>query len=593
MIILKDAYVLTLNRNHESGKMSILIDENRIMDIAGINETLPYDKEKTKVQKWIDKFSENAEIIDCSNKIIMPSFINSCVRSEGSLFKYLLKNRHYENTEGDLCTDFIFNYLYQENQTEEMQNDLSNIYNFSFTGNLKSGICLFNEVSLRKDLNHLNPISKAAETTGQKISACYPIKQDVKSFKDYKKIKHANYLTDEGQLTIYDISFLSELKNSGVKKLFLEVSTNKEICAKFHRSFNKSIIKLLDEYGLIDNDTSLINPLYLTYEELQILSEKQANIIICPSDLTYFSNRYLPFDDFISNNIKFSIATGWIGTDIFSELRLLRNKYKELNIQGSEMLRAITCIPGELYFYDDQEYDNPCSISPNRFADLIFIDLSDARFQLFPENLSFEKVCDFLIENLSPINITEVMINGQFKVRNNKLISGCEEDIISSAEATRKRLYDIGKYDDLMLKKQTWHSNEKIEINKAEDENMIPFSESSAEYVSDETDETFRIKSKIPVFRHKSLPGQKNLFEDTEKAAIVQPISYQESPELNLLYTDVEESKGDDDEILLNKIVETKLLKQSPVDKKVKSKKDNLESKVELPKNVKLKFGDD
>jgi hypothetical protein len=593
MIILKDAYVLTFNRNHECGMMSVLIDENRIMDIAGVNETLPYDREKTKVQKWIEKFGENAEVIDCSNKLIMPSFVNSCVRSEGSLFKYLLKNRHYENTEGDLCTDFIFNYLYQENQTEEMRIDLSNIYNYSFIGNLKSGICLFNEFSLRKDLNHLNPISKASENTGQKISACYPIKQDIKSFKDYKKIKHANYLTDEGQMTIYDISFLGELKNNGIKKLFLEVSTNKEICAKFQRSFNKTIIKLLDEYGLIDNDTSLINPLYLTYEELQILSEKKANIIICPSDLTYFSSRYLPFDDFVSSNIKFSIATGWTGNDIFSELRLLRNKYKELNIPGSEMLRAITSVPGELYFYDDQEYDNPCSISPNRFADLIFVDLSDVRFQLFPENLSFEKVCDFLIDNLSSTNITEVMINGQFKVRNNKLMEGCEEDIISSAETTRKRLYELGKYDELLLNKQPRHSFEKTDINKAEDENMIQFSESTPEFVNDETNETFRIKSKLPVFRHKSPPDQKNLFEDTEKAAIIQPVSYQESPELNLLYTEVEETKSEDDEILLTKIAEAKLLKQNPDDTKERTKKNNLDSKVELPKNVKLKFGDD
>src|SRR5437016_14350489 len=109
MIILKNAYVFSFDESREFGRYSILIKDNRITDMVRIRES--NEKENAKVQKWIEQYGERAEIIDCSSKIIMPPIIDSCVKSEGSLIHYLLRNRHYESPEGDLYTDLIFNYI--------------------------------------------------------------------------------------------------------------------------------------------------------------------------------------------------------------------------------------------------------------------------------------------------------------------------------------------------------------------------------------------------------------------------------------------------------------------------------------------------
>lgn len=595
MIILKDALVFTLNPKDDFGRRSILVVEDHIEDIAKSDSGISEQTENTKLQKWLERYPD-ALIVDCRDKMIMPPLINSCEKSEGVFIKYLLRKRHYENTDSDLYTDFIFNYIYQELQTEEMKSDLTNIYNYSFQKNLKSGVCMLNEFTLRKDFNHLSPIMEAQKLSGQRVSVCYPIRQDNNTLHQFKDLRTAYYVTDEDQLTIYDISLINELRNNGVKKLFLEVSTNKEVTDKFRRVFNKPVIKLFDEYNLINEDTSVINPLYLTYDEIKILSEKRANLIICPSDLMYFTNRYFPFDEFLSQNINFSIATGWLGDDLFREMRVLRNRYKELNLKSTGFLSSVTQRPKLSFFSDEPENGESYCLAPHKPADLIFIDLSDLRFQFFSESTQFEHICEFIIDNLSSENISDVMINGDFCVKDRKLLYSDEEAIIQASELTRQKLYRLGKYEEITERNKHRSITEMLDLRNRDDEEIKLFSEAGKENTEDVVSEgkpEFKIKGKIPSFRDRTQKTQKNLFELEESNNIIQSEEDPETPVINLLYTEIDQSKSTDDEVTYSRIADIKILKYSAGEKKEQSKISSPESKIELPKNVKLKFGDD
>lgn len=594
MIILKNAYVFSFSNNIRFGRYSLLINESKITDIADSSA-----QGSSKLEKWIEQHSAYAEIVDCTNKLVMPPFVNSCVKSEGSLLHYLLKRRHYEKVEEELCTDLIFNQLYQELPGEETKSDLISIYNYSYNRLLKSGIQEFNEISLRKDANHLAPITNTVKQSGQKVSVCYPIKQDVNTIRDYKYLSPSYYLTQENLLTVFDISNINELRNHGVRNLFLETGVNKDITEKFRITFHKSLVSVLDEYGLIDENTSLINPLYLDYNDLKIITDKRASIIVCPRDLGQFTQRYFPIDDYIGHGIRFSIGTGWLGEDIFKEIRLFRHKYKELNLSSSELLFSVTKVPHHLYFNGDPG-SSGLTIDINREADLVFIDFSDLRFQFFPEDYEFEHVCDFIIDNLSAANISDVMIKGAFKVRDNS-VKGIDEDkIIADVSAAREHLYKAGKYNELKRKQESRLNSDKLDMSGRSSDEIKLFAEIPDETIytgikERDSKEEFRIKTKIPVFRQKPMPGQRSLFEQQDKSSIVvQHNDFQETPELNLLVNDPEGSKSVEDEIIQTKTVDEVIFKQLTPDKKPdKPKQVNTESKIELPKNVKLKFGDD
>jgi Amidohydrolase family len=588
LIILKNAYVLTFNRNNDFGKYSLLINESKITDIA---DSTPAGEQKVK--KWVEQHSGSAEIIDCSKKLIMPPLVNSCVKSEGALLHYLLKHRHYENVEEELCTDLIFNYIYQELPGEEAKQDLENIYRYSYNRLLKSGITCFNELSLRKDINHIAPISSTIKKTGQRVSVCFPIKQDVNLIRDFKYLNPSYYLTQEHLLTVFDVSGINELRSHNVKNLFLEVALNKEITEKFRQTFHKSVVSLLDEYGLVDENTSLINPLYLDYSDLKIITDRKANIIICPRDLNYFTSRYFPIDDFIGHGIRFTIGTGWLGEDLLKDVRLFRNKYKELNLSNIELLRSITSVPREIYFSDSSE--STYGIDVNRTADMIFIDLNDTRFQFFPEEFTFESVCDFVVDNVLSFNFSDVLTAGRFRMKDGKQLEVDEREIIEEVNLTRNRLYKTGKYEELKKRKEQKQSVEKMDMGGRTDEEIKLFSENKENEVPSVETEEFKIKTKIPVFRQRPIPGQKSLFEQSETANIIQAEEFQETPVLNLLVTDPEADKPVENEFVQAKIIDETIIRSLHTIKKADKTQitQNEESKIELPKNVKLKFGDD
>ncbi|HRF64516.1 MAG TPA: hypothetical protein PK605_07130 [Ignavibacteria bacterium] len=590
MKILKDAYVITFNRNNDFGRYSLLLNDTKITDMADSTA-----KGKAKVDKWIELHRDSAEIVDCSRKIIMPPMVNSCLRSEGSLLHYLLKRRHYEKADEDLCTDLIFNYLYQELAGEGIQADLLNIYEYSFNRALRSGVACLNEFSLRKDTNHLAPITKAMNTTGQSVSVCYPIKQDSNTVRDYKYLNPSFYITQENQLTVYDISGITELKNHNLCDIFLEVAVNKDITDQFRQNFHKSVISLFDEYGLIDSHTTLINPLYLDYNDMKIIKDKRANVIICPRDLNYFTSRYFPIDDFIGHGINYSIATGWLGEDILKDLRLFRNKYRELNLSSTELLNSVTRTPHSLYFNREPDSDNSYSIDINKSADLAFIDLTDLRFQFFPEEFTFQGVCDFIIDNLTSQNFSDMMIAGEFKVKDNRSLVTDEEILIGKINSTRENLYRTGKYDELKKKQKARESSEKLDMTGRTDDEIKLFSETEENTVLTEDKEEFRIKTKMPAFRQKKTPGQRSLFEEFEHVSIVQSDDFQKTPMLNLLVTDPDSSKIVEEDIVQAKNVDETIIKRLSTEKKAEktAKPQNSDSKIELPKNVKLKFGDD
>lgn len=332
--------------------------------------------------------------------------------------------------------------------------------------------------------------------------------------------------------------------------MYLEVAVNKDVTEQFRHNFHKSVVALFDEYGLIDSHTTFINPLYLDYNDLKILTDRKANIIICPRDLLFFTSRYFPIDDYIGHGIKFSIGTGWLGEDLMKDLRLFRNKYKELNLTSTELLNSISKTPYSLYFETEQDGESTYVIDINKPATFSFVDFSDSRFRFYPEDFSFESVCDFLIDNLTSYNFSDVMIDGEFMVRNSILIQIDEVENDKEVSETRNRLYKTGKYDELKRKLQSRELAEKLDMKGRTDDEIKLFSEVTEEDSDEENKEEFRIKTKIPVFRQKINHAQKNLFEEFEHVNIIQTDEFQNTPALNLLITDQESVKSVDEELV-------------------------------------------
>jgi len=231
-------------------------------------------------------------------------------------------------------------------------------------------------------------------------------------------------------------------------------------------------------------------------------------------------------------------------------------------------------------------------------ANFIFLDTSDIRFQFLPENTEPEKVCEFLVENLTPLAISDVVLNGEFEVRNHRLQHAEENEILLRAAATRKRLYTVGKYAELKKRSEERKDIEQLDLRSRDEYEIKLFSDSQAagggtRIESPDEVETFRIKSKLSIFKKGASRSQKNLFDEPEITQLQQTAEYKESPEFNLLYSELEETRQIEQELLQARITEAELLRRSAQRKAAATPPAEEGKKIELPKDVKLKFGDE
>ncbi|MCI0450754.1 MAG: hypothetical protein L0Y79_13415, partial [Chlorobi bacterium] len=330
----------------------------------------------------------------------------------------------------------------------------------------------------------------------------------------------------------------------------------------------------------------------------------------CPRDLLQFTNRYFPIDDYINHGIKFSIGTGWLGEDLLKDVRLFRNKYKELNLSSSDLLFSITKTPHQLFFSRDIAGDSSCSIEINKTADLMFIDFSDLRFQFFPENYQFESICDFIIDNLTAYEISDLIIGGEFKVKDNKPVNSDERKLLDKIIDTRNRLYKAGKYEEIKKRQENKEKSEKLDLRARDEGEIKLFSDKTtvetvlnqgeAEKITFvEAAEEFQIKEKMLSLartqsRQKQSPSQRSLFEEIEQSPIIQSDDLHETPFINLLSADESAGKLIEEDIVQAKNVDESIFKRLSGEWKDESlKPTDSEGKVKLPKDVKLKFGDD
>jgi hypothetical protein len=187
------------------------------------------------------------------------------------------------------------------------------------------------------------------------------------------------------------------------------------------------------------------------------------------------------------------------------------------------------------------------------------------------------------------------MINGVFKVRDKRLVDADESAIADAITETRNRLYKSGKYEEIKKRTERKQRVQKLDMSSRSEDEIKLFAEDSSGSQETEPKEEFRVKSRFPVIKQKQTPGQRSLFEEADQANIIQCDDYKETPELNLLVTDYFDSKQvEEDFVQVKAVDETILKKLGAVEKKPEKTKTTItESKIELPKNVKLRFGDD
>ena len=429
IIVIKNGLVQTFDEESNTGYYNLVLKNDKIFHID-------FDNELNKDSFIISKFP-GAHIIDAKDKLILPSFINSYLNSTQTLNHFFLNSCTYSNLNDNISLNLI------EKHFINIENKISfkNLVAYTYFRSLFNG-----ETSI---LDFSRLISK--EFLVENFNYNFLSSQDVvfntydnelNQFLDEHRIFHFICVNKEEDINNYSLNSFKRLLNSGNKKLAFEVLQKPDSNELFRKAFSKSLINVLKENDLLSSKTIFVNPVYVNTEEIENFGKNHVNVIMCPSDLLRLAERHIDIEEFFQDNVNVSLGMGLTGYDMLSEVKTFNGMIKKIGINYEFILRLITTNASKTI--DKENFIG--SVKEGKLANLIFFDLSKIDNMLNVPEVDSERISEFIIENLTVKDISDVITKGTF-VKRNYLCKFFDPEMLRQIhQSLVKQVYETGKY---------------------------------------------------------------------------------------------------------------------------------------------------
>lgn len=451
-IVIKNGLVLTLDRKKQTGYYNIVIKNGKIFLV---------DYEKKFNEKEFKSKNPDAEIIDAKDKLIMPGLFNSKLVSSYSLNKFFLKKCTYENISNWLSLKLVDKFLSGIENAETFRDLLKIIYMRS----IQNGEIFINEssFSLKKDFFDIYFSNSDWIKQYYNLTAFdNTILSDLENIPD---ILSMGFKTDE-DVNNYSISSIKKYLSGNTIKLFIESSLSQNAFDSIRKVFGKPLITVLAENELISPGTILYNPTHLSPAEIETLAKRNSCMLISPSDYLNLSSNKIDYYEFAQSGLNIMIGTGYSGNDILSELKLFASIISKSSISYEWLMQTAIYNPSVIFGISNITG----SIERNKSADLIFFDLKDLRNTLTLPEITSENICEFIIENLTVKDISEVLLKGEFFIQEKKDVLKESEELQFRAKEISAKIYSEGKYFEYKEKYLMRGRVDKLSLNNRGEE---------------------------------------------------------------------------------------------------------------------------
>ncbi|HEV8428719.1 MAG TPA: 5'-deoxyadenosine deaminase [Pyrinomonadaceae bacterium] len=218
-------------------------------------------------------------------------------------------------------------------------------------------------------------------------------------------------------------------------------SENKTECQMVEQESGLRNITYLDSLGLTGSHVALAHCVHLSDEEIEILRTTQTNVVHCPSSNLKLGSGIAPVVKLLEQGISVSLGADGAACnnrlDMFTEMRTAALLQKALH--GPEVLPAnralrMATIDGAKALGLDAEIG---SIEIGKRADLAVVKLD--RLHSTP----VEDVVSAVVYSAQPDDVDSVLIDGEFLLRDGKLVTLDERETIDSARSEVDKLMAV------------------------------------------------------------------------------------------------------------------------------------------------------
>jgi 5-methylthioadenosine/S-adenosylhomocysteine deaminase len=432
-ILLKNALVLTNGKKYSFLRQDILINQNLIAEVS-------------------DDISCNAdEIIDCTNRIVMPGLINAHTHAPMSLLR---------GQGDDLQLKDWLNKFTWPREAKMSSEQIKIGAMLAIAEMIRCGVTCFDEHYF-----HMDAIAKAVEQSGIRAVLGYSMIDRTKFVekpefdfegKGKKELKISEkFIKDwnnkaEQRITVSvsphaSFTCSEQLLNAASKSskkhdciLHIHAAETRSELAFMLNYYKLRPIQFLKKCGCINEKSVLAHGVYVSKSEIEIIARNKASVCTCPvSNLKLASGGAPPIPQYLKSKVNLCIGTDGAASNntlsIFESMKIGALEQKNFHFDAS-IIRA------DDYLYMGTKGGakalniNAGEIQKNKLADLIMLDINS------PNIIPFVNNAGWLVYAAGPQNVTDTMVNGKWLMRDRIICTFDEYEILKKAQKTADSL---------------------------------------------------------------------------------------------------------------------------------------------------------
>ncbi|MCK4319622.1 amidohydrolase [Candidatus Micrarchaeota archaeon] len=423
-ILLKNGLILTQNKNREILKGDILIEGNKIKEVG----------------KEINEKAD--EIFECNDKLIFPGLINAHTHVAMSLF------RGY----GEGLP--LHKWLTKKIWPAERRLTKEAVYWGSMLGMLemiKSGTTCFNDMYLvgikemgeaAKKLGIRGFISEGLFNGVEEKSVEEHIKKGIRSIKEIKELKselvkpivscHSVYSSSEEL-----IRKAKELADKEGLLFHMHASETRKEVFDLMKSKGKRVYEYLQEIGAFDRNTLLAHGAWVSKREILLAKRYGPTIAHCPiSSLKLATGGIGPVAEYLQEGVNVTLGTdGPASNNSLNMMEtmkmtalLQKHKYWNPTIIKEQDIWDMATLNSAGFFGIESG-----SIETEKNADIVIADRKNANLVPMHDPRS-------VIYNINAGNIRNVIINGEWVLKNGEFKKVIPTEVVEKTEEFSKKI---------------------------------------------------------------------------------------------------------------------------------------------------------
>jgi 5-methylthioadenosine/S-adenosylhomocysteine deaminase len=409
--------------------MNLLIRDGRIVDITPANRSF-------------EGLYPSAEVIDATDNLIIPGFVNAHFHPESVLLHPLTDSKAYSSWRTLTHFQEASTALAETVSTGEIED----LYRGATLAMLAAGATTVGVQPLPYAADGLLALRASLHDMGIRSSTTLQTWEQITALRDSPAEEHsvAIGLGDEETYTVYSFENLVRTSREMRCPISAHIAEVRDDTELLTRRFKKSPMHVLREAGILSGELQLVHCNHLPCGDLELVREAGGTITLCPGSTAAKRSGYPLLRCLAKSDVRLCIGTDWGSVDMLEEIRFLHRLPRLFAdvpaFSPLELLRMATINGAHALGLSDQIG----SLEVGKKADLLLFSLNAPQIPAVEASGPPESLAAVLAGHMNTACLTHVMVDGSLRIQD-RAFRGDGAGILRRFRKLQSRYVDTGQ----------------------------------------------------------------------------------------------------------------------------------------------------